>query len=448
MGQTASMLPVVTPAEMAAIDASSPEPVAILIERAGRAVAGAALDMLGGGYGRRVVVYAGSGNNGADGFAAARILERRGVRCEVLPPDRTPRHRADLVIDGCVGTGLGRPFTPPAVGSTPVLAIDIPSGVDGLTGLVRGAALPADRTVTFAAHKPGLLLGSGPELAGRVTVADIGLDIGETKMTLITDDDLADWPARPTDTHKWRSAVWVIGGQPGMTGAPSLAAEAAARSGAGYVAVSIPGGTAGAHREAVGIALADVGWSATVRERGHRFACFIIGPGLPTRRFHRDLAAVLSLGVSTVLDAGAIDLIADQTELIAGRPVVLTPHEGEFERLTGRRVGPDRIGAVRQAAAELAAVVLLKGPATVIAAPDGRVRIVTSGDQRLATAGTGDVLSGVIGSALAAGLEPFEAAALGAHLHGRAVRRTGRSVIVASDLLDHLSDGLQEEDRR
>jgi hydroxyethylthiazole kinase-like uncharacterized protein yjeF len=433
------MLPVVTPVEMARIDASAPEPVAVLIERAGRAVAGEALDMLGGGYGRRVVVYAGSGNNGADGFAAARFLEGRGVRCEILSPEGVPRRNPDLVIDGCVGTGLGRPFSPPTVGSTPVLAIDIPSGVDGLTGEVRGAAFRADRTVTFAAHKPGLLLGRGPDLAGRITLADIGLDVGQPRIALMTDGDLAGWPVRPNDAHKWGSAVWVIGGQPGMTGAPALAAEAAARSGAGYVAVSTPGGSAAAHRESVSIALADADWSTTVVERGSRFAALVIGPGLPTDRGHRDLAAVLDLDVPAVLDAGAIDLVADQPEIVAGRPVVLTPHDGEFERLTGRRPGSDRIETVRRAAADLDAVVLLKGPTTVIAAPDGRARIVTSGDQRLATAGTGDVLSGVIGSALTAGLEPLDAAALGAHLHGKAAIRTGRPVLVASDLLEHLS---------
>lgn len=439
MGQTGLMLPVVTPEEMAAIDAAAPEPVGVLIERAGHAVANVALEMLGGGYGRRVVVHAGSGNNGADGVAAARALEHRGVRCEVIGPTDTPRRPGDLVIDGCVGTGLGRPFTPPPVGGTPVLAIDIPSGVDGLTGEVRGAALRARRTVTFAAHKPGLLLGEGSSLTGHITVADIGLDVGRPATALVTDDDLRNWPSRPRNAHKWDAAVWVIGGQPGMTGAPSLAAEAAARSGAGYVALSTPGAAPVGHREAVGIALPETGWSAVVDDRAHRFGALVIGPGLPTRSVD-DLDAVLAMGVPSVLDAGAIDLVAQRTESVAGRPVVLTPHDGEFERLMGRAVGVDRIDTVRRAASDLDAVVLLKGPTTVVAAPDGRVRLVTAGDQRLATAGTGDVLSGVIGAALATGLEPLEAAALGAQLHGRAVSGTHRSVIVASDLLDHLGE--------
>lgn len=433
------MDPIVTPAEMAIVDAEAREPSAELIERAGHAVANVALRMLGGGYGRRVAVFVGTGNNGADGRVAASILERRGVRCEVLAPDQTPRHAPDLVIDGCVGTGLRRPFTAPCIDAPVVLAIDIPSGVDGLTGEVRGEAVRADVTITFAARKPGLLLGSGPDHAGVVEVADIGLDVGVRAMQLVTDTDLGLWPGPMRFAHKWERAVWVIGGQPGMPGALSLAAEAAARSGAGYVAVSTPGARAVGHRESVGVALPEQGWSGIIGPLSSRYSSLVIGPGLDSSTDVADLADVLGLGTPAVLDAGAIDVVARDPGIVAGRPVVLTPHDGEFERLTGNRPGPDRIDAVRRAAGDLDAVVLLKGPTTVVADPRGQVRLITSGDARLAAAGTGDVLAGAIGAALACGLGTLTAAALAAHLHGLAARRTRRSVIVASDLLAHLA---------
>ena len=433
------MEPVVTPAEMAAVDAVASESDDELIQRAGHAVANCALRMLDGGYGRRAVVFAGKGNNGADGRVAASILERRGVRCEVLRPEQTPRHAPDLMIDGCVGTGLRRSFAPPHIDAPMVLAIDIPSGIDGLTGAVLGAAVRADKTVTFAANKPGLLFGAGAEHAGVIEVADIGLDVGTPATQLMTDADLDHWPLRDRSAHKWQSAVWVIGGQPGMPGALSLAAEAAARSGAGYVTVSTPGGRAVGHREAVTVELPERDWGDVVSHRAGRYSALVVGPGLDPSADLSDLDAVLGLSVPTVLDAGAIDLIARAPHVVAGRPIVLTPHDGEFERLTGARPGPDRIAAVRRAAGELGAVVLLKGPTTVVADPAGQVRLITSGDARLATAGTGDVLAGAIGAGLAFGLDPLDAAAMAAHLHGLAAAQTLRSVVVASDLLAHLS---------
>ncbi len=437
------MEPVLTPAEMSDVDAAAPVPTAELIRRAGFAVAREALRMLGGGYGRRVTIHVGTGNNGADGRAAAEVLRREGVRCEVLELGERSHHAPDLVIDGCVGTGLARPFEPPPLADAPVLAIDIPSGIDGLTGEVRGRAIRADRTVTFAAWKSGLLLGDGPNHTGDVVVVDIGLDVSPEGVVLsdtmlLGDDDLELWPQRTRDAHKWKSAVWVIGGQPGMAGAPSLAAEAAARTGAGYVAISTPGGHATAHREAVSVDLPEAGWMSTVSQRGGRFQAMVLGPGLHPGALHDDLAGVLSLGTPTVLDAGALDLVARDPSMVAGRPVVLTPHEGEFERLVGRRPSPDRIASVREAAREFGAVVLLKGPATIVADPLGAVRVITGGDARLATAGTGDVLAGVIAAGLAGGLSPLDAASMGAQLHGHAARRTGRRSIVASDLLSYL----------
>jgi ADP-dependent NAD(P)H-hydrate dehydratase / NAD(P)H-hydrate epimerase len=247
------MIPVLTPEEMAAVDAAAPEPVEVLIERAGAAVARAALDLLDGVYGRRVVVVAGKGNNGNDGRAAAARLRRRGVRVAVLdaatPPARIPP--CDLVVDAAYGTGFRGTWEPPDPGDAPVLAVDIPSGVDGRTGQAEGLVLAAERTVTFAALKPGLLLGEGPELAGEVHLADIGLDVSGASTALVEDADVARWlPVRPRETHKWQAAVWVVAGSPGMTGAATLAARGAQRIGAGYVRLSTPGGGVG-----VGVAL-------------------------------------------------------------------------------------------------------------------------------------------------------------------------------------------------
>ena len=171
---------------MRVIDATAPEPEQLLIERAGYAVANAALRMLGGGYGRRVNVIAGKGNNGQDGLVAARLLQRRGVRCELHEPNSEPTARADLVIDAAYGTGLRDTWKPPTQPTCPVLAVDIPSGVDALTGTNSGS-LQADRTITFGALKPGLILEPGASQAGEVEIAPLGLQIPTSKMNLITD---------------------------------------------------------------------------------------------------------------------------------------------------------------------------------------------------------------------------------------------------------------------
>ncbi|MEA3019881.1 MAG: ADP-dependent NAD(P)H-hydrate dehydratase / NAD(P)H-hydrate epimerase, partial [Actinomycetota bacterium] len=198
------MIPILTPEEMRAVDAAAPEPVEVLIGRAGAAVARAAIDMLDGAYGRRVVVIAGPGNNGADGRDAARRLEARGVRVTVLDAKDVPASlpRSDLVIDAAYGTGFHAPtakigasgtWTPPDVVDVPVLAVDIPSGVDGLTGRAEGHVLWADRTVTFAALKPGLLFADGADRAGEIDVVDIGLDVSSARAHVVTGDDVRDW---------------------------------------------------------------------------------------------------------------------------------------------------------------------------------------------------------------------------------------------------------------
>jgi NAD(P)H-hydrate epimerase len=438
------MIPVVTPAQMAAIDAAAPETVDELVARAGAAVARVAREMLGGNYGRRVVVIAGPGNNGRDGEVAADILRRRGSAVEVVaaadPPGRLGS--CDLVIDAAFGTGIARPWHPPQLApGTPVLAVDTPSGIDGLTGEAAGTPLAADVTVTFAALKPGLLFGAGRALSGEVRVADIGLDVGGADTHLVELADVAaGWPRRAVDTHKWRSACWVVGGSPTMTGAAHMAAAAAARSGAGYVRLSVPGLEApGGPVEAVGHPLAHSEWASDVLGGLDRFAALVVGPGLGSAP--RDAEAVRRVvadaPVPVVVDGDGLAALSDRAPtVIAGRSAatVLTPHDGEFARLTGRAPGDDRIAAARRLASETGAHVLLKGPTTVVAAPGGTVRLSVAGDSRLATAGTGDVLSGMIGGLLAAGADALVAASLAAVVHGHAATIGPSSGLVASDL--------------
>ena len=323
------MIPVLTPAEMGEVDRLAPEPVDVLIGRAGAAVARAAVSMLGGTYGRRVVVLAGKGNNGHDGRAAARRLARRGVGTCVIDVDDAPATMpaADLVIDAAFGTGFRGSYRPPALDADiPVLAVDIPSGVDGLTGAVPGGAWAAARTVTFAALKPGLLFEPGRALTGSVTVADIGLDVGTPRTFVVDDADVTGWlPTRAPTAHKWQSAVWVVAGSPGMSGAAALAAGGAQRAGAGYVRHSAPGAAAGGGAmpiEVVETDLAAEGWAATVAAQQERFGALVIGNGLgldpATRAEVR--AAVAASAVTTVVDGDGLTALADEPAVDARPP--------------------------------------------------------------------------------------------------------------------------------
>ncbi len=439
------MIPIVTPEEMGAIDAAAPTPVEVLIERAGAAVARAALGLLGGGYGRRAVVVAGMGNNGADGRAAARRLERRGVRCVVLDALDLPPvlPASDLVIDAAFGTGFRGAWTPPDVGSMPVLAVDIPSGVDGLTGAVQ-EVLPAVATVTFAASKPGLVLPPGRWLTGPVEVVDIGLDVSRARAGLVIDDDVAGvLAARPVGAHKWQTACRLLAGSPSMTGAAVLAAHGALRAGAGYVQAARPG--VDPHRpfdplEAVGLALPSEGWGPDALAGLDRIRALLVGPGLGLGP--DSVAAITEVvaeaEVPLVLDADGLTAVVGNLDAVAARssPTVLTPHDSEYARLMGHPPGPDRLGAARELAVRAKAVALLKGPTTVVAEPNGDVAVVTAGDARLATAGTGDVLAGVIVALMARGLGAFDAAWAGAHVHGRAGSLGPAEGLVAGDLPD------------
>ena len=445
------VIPVVTPEEMAAVDAAAPDPVQVLVRRAGGAVARAAVQLLGGAYGRRIVVVAGKGNNGADGREAARRLRRAGALVTVL--DAAANHTevppCELVVDAAYGTGFRGQWRPPDPRGAPVLAVDIPSGVDGRTGEASADVLAAVRTVTFAALKPGLLLGRGPDLAGEVVVADIGLDVGSASAGLVTDGDVGEWlPSRPRDTHKWRAAVWVVAGSPGMSGAATLAARGALRAGAGYVRLSTPGAPPGdvAPLEAVGRPLPGEGWAEQVLADAGRFRAVVVGPGLgrgeeAAREVRR---LVRSCPVPVVVDGDGLAAL-DEAER-AGLPpsTVLTPHDGEYRRLCGHQPVPDRLGAARELATATGAVVLLKGSTTVVAGPEGPVLLAAAGDARLATAGTGDVLSGIVGAFLAAGLDPPVAAAVAAHVHGRAAALGWPRGLVAGDLPELLPAVLEQ----
>jgi NAD(P)H-hydrate epimerase len=439
------MIPIVTPEEMAAVDAAAPEPVEVLIHRAATAVAREALRLLGGAYGRRVVVLAGKGNNGNDGRVAGDLLARRGagVRvvevADVAPSGAMPV--ADLLVDAAFGTGFRGRWDPPAPGATPVLAVDIPSGIDGTGGGACGAPWHAVRTVTFAALKPGLLQGDGPAYAGELVVADIGLDVSGARAHLVEDADVVAWvPPRAASDHKWRHAVWVVAGSPLMRGAGWLCSRAAMRGGAGYVRTSSPGGAGpDTPREAVGAPLPPQGWGAEVAEGASRFAAVVVGPGLGRHPGVREELAALLAGttVPVLLDADALVALGREPLAHLG-PLVLSPHDGEFHALMGAPPDHDRLVAARAAAAHHDAVVLLKGPTTVVADADGRVLVTRSGDARLATAGSGDVLSGLIGAHLAAGAPPLEAAAAAAQLHGLAGRLAGEQGVVADDVAEVL----------
>jgi ADP-dependent NAD(P)H-hydrate dehydratase / NAD(P)H-hydrate epimerase len=443
------MLPVLTPSQMAAADAAAPEPIDELIDRAGRAVARTALNMLGGSYGRVVVVIAGKGNNGADGRVAAAVLRRRGVQVKIVDAAALPATlpSAGLVIDAAYGTGFRGEWLAPDVGTTLVLAVDVPSGVDALTGVASGHVLRADCTVTFQAMKPGLLFGDGALLAGRIEVADIGLELPVVDQHLLgAADVMAWWPRRATDAHKWRGAVRVIGGSEGMIGAARLCAEAAARGGAGLVKLSVPGQSIETRSEIVQHEVSNAGWAAEVLADIDRFGALAIGPGLG--RGKQTMAAVLetisAAPVPIVIDGdGLFALMSDDRSLSAvlsrrRAPTVLTPHDGEFRTLTGALPGNDRVLAARSLAADTRCTVLLKGPTTVVAASDGEVLLVDRGDERLATAGTGDVLTGLVAVGLAAGLSGLHAAAAAAWVHADAACRCPSAGLLAGDLVEVL----------
>lgn len=502
------MKPLLTPAEAAELDRQTQArgiSAESLMEAAGREVADGALRLLGGAYGRRAVVVCGKGNNGGDGLVAARYLDSAGVRTTAIvlrddlsgpaainlrrlagtavrlrPWDRPVLERdlarADVAVDAIFGTGFrGEPdgIAAEAIAAlnapgVPVVAVDIPSGVDGETGAVPGVAVHADLTVTFGAAKPGLILFPGASHAGVVEVETIGFppELIRGEIELVEAEDVASMlPHRAPDTHK-RSAGYavVVGGSRLMTGAVSLAGAAASRAGAGLVAIAVPEGILPvvqvAVREAVFVALPETdGGSAAagsprLDEVLAQADALAIGPGMTTDDvtggWIREL--VRSSEVPVVLDADGLNAFAGRPDDLADRKadLVLTPHAGEFARLAGVGVGElegDRVGHVRSLAARTSATVLLKGSRTLVSTPDEHVRLNPTGGPFLATGGTGDVLTGVICAFLARGLPPHDAASAAAFVHGNAgalAAEVGGEAITAADVLARIPQAVSE----
>lgn len=427
---------------------TSPE----LMERAGAAVAREAMRAFPDA--RRCAVVCGGGSNGGDGRIAARILRAAGR--EAVETDDPLGF--DVVVDALFGTGFRGEPRPEAAAvierinasGLPVVAVDIPSGVDASTGEVVGAAVRATVTVTFHGRKVGAVVAPGRFHAGRVVVADIGLEPGGTAIRRATPALLALVPRRgAADTKHTTGRVLVVGGSPGMSGAVCLAASAAFRADAGYVTAATPHEVVPAV-EALCVEAVKVGFSpddavATVLRLEERADALAIGPGLGREPRAGALVKELLGRVSlpAVVDADALYGL-DPSSRTA--PTVLTPHAGELARLLGETsawVSGHRLEAARRCAVRYGAVVLLKGADTIVASPDGDVVVADEAPPSLATAGTGDVLTGVIGAFLAKGLDAMTAAAAGAVAHGRAATLVPQQAgLIASDVVAALPRAL------
>jgi len=491
-------------AEMREIDRATIDafgiPAITLMDRAGRAVAEAALE-LAAPKGRFVVVC-GGGNNGGDGFVAARLLRGAGrdarvlalVPAEKLAADaRAVREQAqragvpideagelaaveagvgDVVVDALFGTGLARApegafagaidrIEGARVAGARVLAVDVPSGLSADTGRPLGPCVRADRTVTFGFPKRGLVLYPGASLAGEVTVADIGIPPEAARRVPVGCELLSDAearllvPPRARDAHKGDAGrLLVVAGSTGKTGAAHLALLGALRGGAGLVTLAarpdvLPLALAG-RPEAMSAALPGEGPLARADLRNllalaTEVDALVIGPGIPRGGETGELLRALLQQAKrpAVVDADGLNALADDPAALAGLgvPLLLTPHPGEMARLCGGTVDEvqaDRIGVAAGRARAWGATVVLKGARTVVADPEGPPAVVTAGNPGLATGGTGDVLAGLCGALLAAGLSPPAAGRVGAHVHGRAADRVAAGVgergLVAGDL--------------
>ena len=493
--------------EMRAIDRAAIEGLGIpgiqLMERAGAAVATAVQRRLAR---PAVAVYCGPGNNGGDGWVAARLLHGRGAAVTVIStvepaaltgdarlafeaaeraavpwaalqsapqePDRVPA----VVVDALLGTGLTRApdgrhaeaiqrVNAARLRGAHVVAVDVPSGLSADTGQPLGACVQADTTVTFAFLKRGLALFPGVALAGAVEVADIGIsDEAAARVPpqceLLTEAEVrALVPRLAPDAHKGAAGrVLVVAGSPGKTGAAHLTIAGALRGGAGLVTLAsrpevLPVALAG-RPEAMSLALPGDGPLALpdldpLVEAALAADALVMGPGIPrgpgTARFLRQLAG--RARVPCVLDADALNALADEPDLLASWPVpaVLTPHPGEMGRLAQLSIGEvqrDRVGVAREKANAWGCVVVLKGARTVVADPAEPAAVIPTGNPGMATGGTGDVLAGLCGALLAGGMAPFAAARAAAWIHGRAgdlaARRHGQRGMLAGDLAEEL----------
>jgi hydroxyethylthiazole kinase-like uncharacterized protein yjeF len=452
-------------------------PEGALMQRAATGLATVCLRLLGSAYGRHVALLIGSGNNGGDALFAGAHLAARGARVTAVLLDPSRAHpaglaalrraggrstpagpdaapvigRADVVLDGILGIGGRGGLRPEAAdlvqaaadGAGITVAVDVPSGVDADTGAVDGPAFPAMHTVTFGAVKPGLIVGEGRAHAGQVHLIDIGLGphLPAASAFTLTDADVAvrlEPPSAGDDKYS-QGVVGVVAGSVTYPGAAVLCTGAALRTRPGLVRY------AGTAADGVRAAWPEAIVTAGRPSEAGRVQAWVVGPGMGTDDDARDvLAEVLATDLPVLVDADALTMAASEPSLVRGRaaPAVLTPHDREFARFGGE-VGKDRIGAARRLAAELGCVVLLKGDATVIADADGTAFVNATGTPWLATAGTGDVLSGIGGALLATGLRPVEAAAVAAHLHGRAGQLTAeRGPLIAGDLIRRLPDAV------
>ncbi|HUO02378.1 MAG TPA: NAD(P)H-hydrate dehydratase [Rhizomicrobium sp.] len=480
---------ILTNDEMRRADASAVKagtPSLTLMENAGRAVA----DAIAARFAPcRAVVLCGPGNNGGDGFVAARLLSAHGFEVVAaageghqdkgqkgdagVMAERWQGARvalapaaldgAALIVDALFGTGLSRPLernyraVVEAVNRThvPVIAVDIPSGLDGDSGKILGAAVKASLTVTFFRLKPSHLLLPGRELCGETLLADIGVPESAASRIKLFENTPALWGGNfhwpQAGAHKYaRGHCVVVSGPAHATGAARMAARGALRIGAGLVSVAAQGDAVvanAAHLTAIMVKPFKGPEGLTKLLSDKRLNAVAIGPGLGVGKNTKSLVtAVLKCGAAAVLDADALTSFHDDPKALFAKirhPAVMTPHEGEFERIFPGllRKAKSKIDAARQAAARAHAVVLLKGNDTVIAAPDGTASINANAPPTLATAGAGDVLTGFVAGLLAQGMPAFEAACAGAWLHGDAAGRFGPGLI-AEDLAEILPESL------
>jgi hydroxyethylthiazole kinase-like uncharacterized protein yjeF len=374
--------------------------------------------------------------DGSDAAAAARLWF--GTTVPFTPEEAS---RTDVVVDAVFGAGLTRPVTGLVAdtlrAARRIVAVDVPSGLDGATGQPLGYAPAAELTVTFFRLKPGHLLLPGRDLCGRIELVDIG--IPDTVLGSVAPNTFANLPALwrlphlKSESHKYtRGHVTVVGGA-AMTGAARLAAEAARRAGAGMVTIAARGAASVYRSSEPGVLVSEAGVAMLLED--DRRKVWVCGPGLGPDDARLIFPALIEAKRAVVADADVFSAFAGKPDALAGA-AVLTPHAGEFARVFGAPAN-DRVTAVRDAARQAGSVVLLKGADTIIAAPDGKVAINLSAPPWLATAGAGDVLSGIIAGLLAQGMPAWEAAAAGAYLHGRAGAVAGPGLIV-EDLLPAL----------
>lgn len=427
---------ILTPAEMGLADRLADNEAA-LMEAAGRAVARAVMRRYAP---CRTLVLLGPGNNGGDGKVAGRLLAQAGWPVTLAPVATATVAQvagAELVIDAVFGAGLSRDISAPVAdilrAARRVVAIDVPSGVDGATGQVRGFAPQAELTVTFFRLKPGHLLYPGRALCGEILLRDIGLPASVLESVGSKTFRNGPWlwtlPEKKTVGHKYSSGdVTVLAGT--MPGAARLACAAARRAGAGMVTLLADSGVIPPE---AGLIVRTGPLESLIEDE--RRKVWVCGPGLGVARAGAETAALIAAGKMVLADADALTACAGTPEKLRG-VAVITPHEGEFSRVFGPP-GTDKLAAVRQAAVSTGAVTVLKGADTVIASPDGRAAINDNAPPWLATGGTGDVLAGIIAALLAQGMPAFEAACAGVWLHGKAAQNIGPG-LVAEDLPEAL----------